>query len=197
MRFFTKTIQVASKFSGFKFVARGSKNVLKLAKRHKVLNKALKTIFNKKTALVAGVSGAVAIGAQYVNQYIHDNSGCFLYDRGVLQCKMKDLSCCQTGETDVAFCDPFPTVHASICDGYDTERETSCCRLCDCQHYDCSPSQELKCRNPTVGEALSFFAKSGTKSLLSTVFDSIPYLKPILFGIVGVVVLFLLITFLR
>lgn len=197
MRLFTKSVKVAKQFSKFNYVTKGAKNIVKLVKKHKALEKAFKTVFNKKTALIAGVTGAVAIGAQYVDQYIHDNSGCFLYDQGEIQCKMKDLSCCEKEPTGVPYCNPFVTVHANICDGYDSETEDSCCRLCDCSHHVCSPTQELKCRRPTVGEALSFFAKSGTKSVLSTVLNAIPYLKEILFGLLGVFLIFILMAFLR
>lgn len=96
-------------------------------------------------------------GSQYVNDYIKQNSGCFLYEGDEIKCKVKELSCCQPDPVpELPFCNW--NLDNSFCNGYDEEKEDSCCQFCDCQHHTCLPNQELKCRRPTVGEALTYFS---------------------------------------
>ncbi|GFY38826.1 uncharacterized protein TNIN_3511 [Trichonephila inaurata madagascariensis] len=140
----------------------------------------MKQGFSKKAfALVTGGT-LIGLGTHYVNEYIQQHSGCFLHEKGRVLCKVKELSCRQPNAVDdLPFCS-LPSLNSNVCDGFDEDAERSCCRLCDCRHQQCAPGQELKCARPTVGEALSYFAKD---HLLG--FDPIFYLKLTALVVVG------------
>ncbi|GFQ68169.1 uncharacterized protein TNCT_729901 [Trichonephila clavata] len=152
------TGKISKRFDQFNFSVPNVKRLELHVKQHSALKSALKQIFSKKAFVLATGSTLIGLGTHYVNEYIQENSGCFLYEKGRVHCKVKELSCCQPQPVhDVPFC----SLHLSsqLCTGFDEDAEKSCCRLCDCQHQRCWPGQELKCRRPTVAEALSYFSK--------------------------------------
>lgn len=189
--------------SAFKSLVRTSKPLRKISKR---LGKKLLT----KKAMTYGVAGGV-IGAtsHYVSDYIRNNSGCFLYDKdGKPTCKIRDLSCCsqKTVPSSLKFCDEstenyslpklfindesFENGFRTPCDFYIDEGVDSCCnKYCDCAFHECGEGVQMKCQNPTIGEAMSHIAGNVGSGILNTTLTIFPFLKG--FGIIVLCILFL------
>lgn len=166
---------IARKFKQFKRTVKNVKHLENIVKSDGALRKMIKKVFSKRGIKVAGIATAVGVGAHYINDYIQSNSGCFVIS-GSSVCKVKNFSCCQPSKVDnVPFCLENPD-YAKTCDGFDEDEEKSCCRLCDCNNYNCLPHQTMECRRPTIGEALSFYAKEATSSLLGFVNFLFPWL---------------------
>lgn len=64
----------------------------------------------------------------------------------------------------------------------------SCCLLCDCIYHNCGPYQEMKCHDPTVAEALSYYSKIAGETVLNTVSNTLPFLKQIIYGLIALFV---------
>lgn len=194
--FVLQKIPVSKKYAHLDKPIRGVKNIEKILKANKKLNKAVGTIFNKKTFAVAAVSTTIGLAAFHVDNYIKSNSGCFLKKSNGSVCKVRELSCCQPDiAANINYCTPRILLAGGgdPCKDYDEDKEASCCRLCSCNIYGCSPNDSMECRRPTVGEALSYFAQGiseGISSVWSKLFSFLPYLM----GCMGIVALLVVIV---
>lgn len=180
----------------------------KLVKKSETLGRLSKKLgeklITKKNLTYAVAISAVGVTAEYVTDYIRENSGCFLYDKkGTRICKVRGLSCCSN--TDVPktlkFCDegkhPLSNFFKSsldastACSDYVDESE-SCCKFCECIYHKCDEGVKMKCEDPTIGEAMSHIAGTVGSSILSTTLTIFPFLKG--FGIFLLCIVFLIIT---
>ncbi|GFS61845.1 uncharacterized protein TNCV_3651791 [Trichonephila clavipes] len=165
---------VTGKFKAFKSTVKNVKHLQAIVKKNKALQGVIKTIFSKKAVKVTALATVVGVGISYIDNYIQSNSGCFLHS-GSSVCKVKALSCCQPEAVDkVPFC-PDQTLE-NTCNGYNEDVEKTCCRLCDCQYYNCLPHQRMECQRPTIAEALSYYAQEMTSSVWSAFMFLIPWL---------------------
>ncbi|GFT26034.1 uncharacterized protein NPIL_17051 [Nephila pilipes] len=165
---------VVGKFKAFKSTAKSAKHLQAMVKKNKALHQVIKSVFSKKAVKVTALATVVGVGVSYIDNYIQSNSGCFLHS-GSSVCKVEALSCCQPDAVDkVSFCSNTPV--GDPCHGYDEDVEKSCCRLCDCQFYNCLPHQTMECRRPTIAEALSYYAQEMTSSVWSGLMFLVPWL---------------------
>ena len=184
-----------------KYSVRSKKAFIKLAKSSKPLRKLSKNlgkkILNKKTASIGLGTTAIGLTAQYVAEYIENNSGCFLYDEnGKLICKVRKLSCCSPEKTSELcnFCEDHPKLFindkdfksTNICESYINKKTKSCCEYCDCIFHKCEKDEKMKCNTPTINEALSNLAGKVGSGILNTTLSIFPFLK-----IIGIIFLFL------
>lgn len=192
-RLFNKVPRVSKKFKHFDFSIKNPKSKSVLPKSKSTATKAIDTLTSKKALAAMAGAAIVTGGSIYVNNYIDENSGCFLYENGEPHCKIKELSCCQPNPIDtLPFCNL--NVDAKICDGFDEEDEGSCCKLCDCAYHDCLPNQSMKCRRPTYAEALTYLSDSVTENLLGfKLFGNLKYILPCLGILVAAVILWKLV----
>ncbi|GBN83869.1 hypothetical protein AVEN_57377-1 [Araneus ventricosus] len=122
----------------------------------------MEKLFTTKTVVAVTAATAIGLGAEYIHQYVETNSGCFVYERGKPVCKVKELSCCQPKPVpELSYCSL--TVDPNICDRFNEDKEGSCCRLCNCSFHECQFNQEMKCRRPTTGEALTYLTRRLTE----------------------------------
>lgn len=168
-----------------------------------------KKILTKKGMTYTGAAAAIGITSQYVTDYIRNNSGCFLYDKdGKPTCKIRDLSCCSQKDVPnpLKFCDdlneknPLPKLFIndetsqnsfgtqSPCYNYEDEGIESCCKYCDCIYHKCDEDVTMKCKNPTIGEAMSHIAGTVGSGILNTTLTIFPFLKGF-----GIIILFILV----
>lgn len=104
-------------------------------------------------------------GIRSIVQYIESNLGCFLQDKESV-CKVQSLSCCQKNSVEgVPFCDERLGM-TNVCNNFNEEVEKTCCRLCNCEYYNCLPNQTLECQRPTIGEALTYFTQNVSDTVL-------------------------------
>lgn len=152
------------------------RSIRKMFKLHKKLKPTVKRIFSRKTLKIVGITSVVGYGIYQIVDYINSNSGCFLKGPN-FTCKVKAYSCCQKEAVNgVEFCDEGVLENKNICEGYDINKEESCCRYCTCDVYDCSPHETMECQRPTVGEALTHFAETLSSSVISGVQTVFPWL---------------------
>ncbi|GFS30440.1 uncharacterized protein TNIN_160191 [Trichonephila inaurata madagascariensis] len=166
-----KRPHVTGKFKAFKSTAKNAKHLQAIAKKNEVLQGVIKTIFSKKAVKLTALATVVGVSISYIDNYIQSNSGCFLRS-GSSVCKVKALSCWQPGVVDkVPFCPD--QILENTCNGYNEDVEKTCCRLCDCQYYNCLPRQRKKCQRPTIEEALSYYAQK-----MTSVWSAFSFLVP-------------------
>lgn len=184
---------IARRFKQFKKMAAKTKHGLKtLVNKSPNLEKAIKVIFSKKTAAVAAAGTAVGIGISSIWDYIESNSGCFLKKTDGSVCKIREFSCCQKDPVDnVPFCDGAQAM-ANACDGFDEEKEKSCCKLCDCQHLGCLPNETMQCQRPTVADALNHFSTQFGSTIWSGIENFFPWISYVFYGIVIIFIIWIL-----
>lgn len=159
--------RVSRKFDSFNIKVKGKPGLKILVNQDSKLKTAVRGVFSKRGAATLAAGTAVGFGINELHNYIQSNSGCFLRKRDGEVCKVKSLSCCQPSSVrSLSFCESEPPELVDACNGFDEDKEGSCCRLCNCEHYGCLPGQKMECRRPTVAEALSHFAQGLTTSLL-------------------------------
>lgn len=173
------------RFKHFKSTAKTKPLIEKSIRSNKALAKAVSTIFSKKG--IALISGATLTGvaSQQIADYIKSNSGCFLLDKstGKIKCKVRELSCCNPDPVlDVSFCSIGAV---DVCQGFDEQKENSCCRQCDCNSHPCDENETLECQRPTVGDALSYFSKNTVSGIFWAVLRWIPVW---VYGVVAAIV---------
>lgn len=129
---------------------------VKASKSDSFLKKMLDRITFKKVVTTGIVGGTTAILATEVQNYIHDNSGCFLYSGSKKKCKVAELSCCQPAKSqNIPLCANFQNF-INICQGYDKSKSNDCCRFCDEKKYHfLQLGETLKCSSPTISDALA------------------------------------------
>lgn len=180
-----KRLKVPTRFKPFaKKVAKTAKGLNKMLHLDALLQKAFKSVFNKKIFKRAGIATAVGVGVHYVMKYVETNSGCFLKDSSTVHCKVQAFSCCQKQPIqDLPFCPEGSEVMGNPCgDNFDEEKENSCCKFCSCDYFDCKPGQKMECQRPSVGEALTHFAHETASGITSLIpgFDNAIHLVWIL-----------------
>lgn len=188
-----KPIRAMNKrFKAFNVVTKSMSNLDGLVRKNTKMQKVIKTVFSKKTAVVAGVGTALGLGISSIWNYIESNSGCFKKLRDGSVCKVKELSCCQKERLDNVPNCPGMGPFQNACHNYDADQEESCCLLCDCVDSHCDEGEEMKCQRPTVADALTHFAdqvKSGVWSAVEAVF---PWASYVVYAIVALLALWLL-----
>lgn len=185
--------KIPKKFEAFKTTPKGIRGLMKTVRTNKHLQKAMNAFSVKKTLYAAGGSTAVGFLAKFIVDYIHNNSGCFMYN-GSKTCKVKELSCCQPEPVHgVPFCDlPKVSERGDPCHGFDEDRVGSCCIMCDCKNQVCTEGQTMECRRPTVSEALAAAAENIAKGVGENFLGFLKYFTKKLswiFGIVGAILL--------
>ena len=139
--------------------------------------KGAKKAFKVKHAIGVGAvgTGGGVLGS-YVNQYLSENTGCFLYENGTKKCKITNLSCCnRETTTNVPACDHI--ADPNTCDNYSVEGE--CCRMCSENHI-----KNVKCERASTAEA---FAAVLSGSIFNMNFKVLKYL------IASIVIVFVLV----
>lgn len=175
---------VSKKFKAYKGTVKNAKHLNIIVKKDSVLRKVISSIFSKKILVTTAVGSALGVGISAINEYIQSNSGCFLKSNNTV-CKIKELSCCQPDAIENM---PFCTgkLKGNPCVGFNEEKENTCCRLCDCQYYNCLANQTMECRRPSIGEALSFYSQKLTSGMWS-------FMLPFVYWMAGIVVTVLII----
>lgn len=175
IKFFNKTGKVAKQFDKYKAIKNGDE-LKSVVKRDSFLQKTFHQITLKRVLIgVTATTASVYIG-KAVDDYISENSGCFLYT-GNDVCKVKELSCCNTNPSkEIPFCKGI-NFNLNTCKNYDKEKEKICCRKCDCKYHACAPNQTMECKTATVAEALSHFVNQSGSTVLSSLYNAVTSLK--------------------
>lgn len=190
----TKALKASDEFKHYNFSITKVSDFTRRAHRNSALRRTARFVFKKRIFYGIAVGTGVGVAAKHVTSYIHTNSGCFLYEKGEPMCKVRELSCCQSENIDGFKDCPSGFGDANTCGGYNEKTEKSCCRLCDCKHHSCTATQQLICRKPTVGEALTFYASSAGSLIIGGLFNvlsQIPILRTMFFGCVAIFVFLL------
>lgn len=181
-----KRPRVSKTFKEFDVVVKNRSALKRMVTSKKSLKKVFKKVFSYKGLKVAGITTIVGLGVHHVMDYIQSNSGCFLKGPADSVCKVRAFSCCQKEPVHgVPFCDTSPSFMDTACDGFDEDQEKSCCRLCDCQNFNCLPNQTMECQRPTVGEALTHFGQNVAKGVWSTLTTLFPWLSYLVMALAG------------
>lgn len=199
-KFFSKVAKVTTKqFDKYKYLKKVTE-LDTLAKKDSFLKKALDTITLKRAVFGTIAIAGVSYGAAVVQNYKHENTGCFLYT-GNSVCKVKELSCCnKKSSSEIAFCNPNqlnPHFPIDACNNYDEENEP-CCRQCDCQYYNCKPNQKLICKKTSYSDALAHLTRIASKGILNSVYDilnSSGFIQAFIIGFVIIIVAILFFKF--
>ncbi|GBN47670.1 hypothetical protein AVEN_3105-1 [Araneus ventricosus] len=174
---------------------KSAKHAQKLLTKNKALKKAAKKLFSKKGLTAVALAGGISTAAYYINNYIQSNSGCFLTTvgfKGKSVCKVKELSCCQQDHVkNVSNCEESKFAAGNPCNNYDEDKENLCCRHCNCQEYDCLPHQNMECRRPSVGDALTHLTQEVTSHLDALLKALMPWLYTALSVLFGLAVLWI------
>lgn len=190
--FVFKRIRVAKHLRPFKWVARSKRGLKNMVRNSENLKKVIHGIFSKRGLKVAAYGSIVAAGVASVWAYIESNSGCFLKRDDQPVCKVQHLSCCQKGDLDnLPFCEES-VQNLNVCDNFDEQKEKSCCRLCDCSHFQCLPGETMECQRPTVSTALTHFAENVGAGIWSGIVGIFPSLRYVPYAILVIVCLYLL-----
>ncbi|KMQ83657.1 hypothetical protein RF55_19443 [Lasius niger] len=206
MRFFRTIAKVKPKYRQFNRSFGRVPPLKRFILKNKHLQKTVKHVFSKTGLTFVTAASLATYAATQISSFIHNNSGCFLFENDEIVGKMKNLSCCQKESIQHVkdlglFADTAPS---NACDGYDNddddedaekEKEDTCCRFCDCKYHDCAVNQRMECRRPTVGEALTHFSKDAIGWIGRTLGALMPFLKYILIAVVLIFV-FIVIRFL-
>lgn len=175
-----KRPKIGKSFKGFRGTVKNVKHLRSFVSKNDSLRRVISKVFTKKGLVAVTAATVVGVGVSAINDYIQSNSGCFLKSENSV-CKVKDLSCCQPDPVDeLSFCSQ--TVQGDPCLNFDEDKEKSCCKLCDCQFYNCLPGQEMECRRPTIGEALAHYAQGLTLGA----WNWVAYLVPLLYWAAGI-----------
>lgn len=169
-------------FDSFKVKAKSLADLNDRIAKNNSLRKVITHVFSKKTLAVATVSGAVAVGAASIMNYIESNSGCFKKNRDGSVCKVVELSCCQQDKLDnVPYCDGM-THYNTACDQFDEDVEKSCCRDCTCTKIGCDENEDMQCQRPTVADALTHFAQNVSSGIWSSIETFFPWISYVVYG---------------
>lgn len=181
--------RVLREFETFNITPRSKSRLKFIIEKNSKLKSAINAVFNKKVFIAGGVVTALALGTQSINNYIYENSGCFLYENNNVLCKIKELSCWSENDPlqiEIPFCKELNNIPTNACEGVD-----DFCASCDCDTVGCEENQTVECRKATVGEALSHFV-STTSDYVSDKIMSFPLVKPLIAGVVIVFIILIL-----